>query len=92
MIHDAQMDYYGKRLATCSSDRLIKIFSIENDEQRLKATLSGYLIIYIAMKGQFGKFSGHIRNLEIYWPLVRMIQKYLSGKNKMDNGQRLKNM
>jgi hypothetical protein len=23
--HDAQMDYYGKRLATCSSDKTIKV-------------------------------------------------------------------
>jgi len=29
MIHDAQMDYYGKRLATCSSDKTIKIFDVQ---------------------------------------------------------------
>ena len=27
-VHDAQMDYYGKRIATCSSDRTIKVFDI----------------------------------------------------------------
>ncbi|VDO53141.1 unnamed protein product [Brugia timori] len=27
-IHDAQMNYYGTRLATCSSDNLIKIFEV----------------------------------------------------------------
>jgi WD40 repeat protein len=26
--HDAQMDYYGKRLATCSSDRSVKVFDV----------------------------------------------------------------
>lgn len=26
--HDAQLDYYGKRLATCSSDRTIRIFEV----------------------------------------------------------------
>lgn len=26
LIHDAQYDFYGKRVATCSSDRTIKIF------------------------------------------------------------------
>jgi protein transport protein SEC13 len=26
--HDAQLDYYGKRLATCSSDRSIRIFDV----------------------------------------------------------------
>ncbi|KAL4065763.1 WD40-repeat-containing domain protein [Scleroderma yunnanense] len=30
MIHDAQLDYYGKRLATCSSDRTVKIFDVVN--------------------------------------------------------------
>eukprot|EP00750_Incisomonas_marina_P015012 INCI18053.1.p1 GENE.INCI18053.1~~INCI18053.1.p1 ORF type:complete len:348 (+),score=61.96 INCI18053.1:130-1173(+) len=30
MIHDAQLDYYSKMLATCSSDRSIKIFSAED--------------------------------------------------------------
>ncbi|CAO1617867.1 unnamed protein product [Parajaminaea phylloscopi] len=28
MIHDAQLDYYGKRLATCSSDRTVKVFDV----------------------------------------------------------------
>jgi len=28
MIHDAQFDYYGKRVATCSSDKTIKIHSV----------------------------------------------------------------
>merc|ERR1711871_1577146 len=32
MIHDAQFDYYGKRLATCSSDRLVKIFPVIGNE------------------------------------------------------------
>jgi len=28
LIHDAQLDYYGLRLATCSSDRLVKVFDV----------------------------------------------------------------
>ena len=39
--HDAQMDYYGKRLATCSSDRTIKIFEVVENTQNLVATLTG---------------------------------------------------
>ncbi len=39
--HDAQMDYYGKRLATCSSDRTVKIFEVVNGTQSLVATLVG---------------------------------------------------
>merc|ERR1719502_1762344 len=31
MIHDAQLDYYGKRLATCSSDRSVKVFQVEGE-------------------------------------------------------------
>merc|ERR1711974_541722 len=42
MIHDAQLDYYGKRLATCSSDRTIKIFEVGGDSQKLLAELKGH--------------------------------------------------
>ncbi|KII90409.1 hypothetical protein PLICRDRAFT_38938 [Plicaturopsis crispa FD-325 SS-3] len=45
MIHDAQLDYYGKRLATCSSDRTVKVFDvIEGDAQRSTGgqTLKGH--------------------------------------------------
>jgi len=31
MIHDAQLDYYGCKLATCSSDRTIRIFNVSNN-------------------------------------------------------------
>lgn len=43
MIHDAVLDYYGRRLATCSSDKTIKIFEIEGDQHRLTETLKGYV-------------------------------------------------
>ncbi|XP_076062860.1 nuclear pore and COPII coat complex component secretory 13 [Oratosquilla oratoria] len=39
MIHDAQMDYYGTRLATCSSDRSVKIFEVKGAKQTLLADL-----------------------------------------------------
>ncbi|XP_061884450.1 protein SEC13 homolog [Entelurus aequoreus] len=42
MIHDAQMDYYGTRLATCSSDRTLKIFDVRNGGQILVADLRGH--------------------------------------------------
>jgi len=35
MIHDAQMDFYGTKLATCSSDKTIKIFEVKNGQQNL---------------------------------------------------------
>ncbi|KAL0633838.1 GTPase-activating protein S13 [Maublancomyces gigas] len=42
MIHDCALDYYGKRLATCSSDKTIKIFEIDRDNHRLLETLRGH--------------------------------------------------
>ncbi|KAF9004643.1 vesicle budding-like protein [Cyathus striatus] len=45
MIHDAQLDYYGKRLATCSSDRTVKVFDvIDGEPQRSSGghTLKGH--------------------------------------------------
>ena len=29
LVHDAQFDFYAKRVATCSSDRLVKVFRVE---------------------------------------------------------------
>ncbi|CUS23064.1 LAQU0S08e01332g1_1 [Lachancea quebecensis] len=42
LIHDAVLDYYGKRLATCSSDKSIKIFEVEGETHRLVETLYGH--------------------------------------------------
>ena len=42
MIHDAQMDFYGTRLATCSSDRSVKIFDVRDGTQTLAADLRGH--------------------------------------------------
>ncbi|GAB5365492.1 hypothetical protein AAMO2058_001062900 [Amorphochlora amoebiformis] len=42
MIHDAQLDYYGKRLATASSDQKIKIFELVGKKQNLVAELKGH--------------------------------------------------
>ena len=43
--HDAVLDYYGRRLATYSSDKTIKIFEVEGETHRLVETLKGYVII-----------------------------------------------
>ncbi len=42
MIHDAQPDYYGKRVATCSSDRTIKIFESAGETWVPVAELKGH--------------------------------------------------
>ncbi|KAJ2776037.1 GTPase-activating protein S13, partial [Coemansia linderi] len=39
MIHDAQLDYYGKRLATCSSDGTIHLFEISGKQQKFLEAL-----------------------------------------------------
>lgn len=42
-LHDAQMDYYSRRLATCSADKTIKIFDISSaGTQTLIDTLTGH--------------------------------------------------
>ncbi|GAA5980660.1 hypothetical protein JCM10908_001724 [Rhodotorula pacifica] len=43
MIHDAQLDYYGRRLATASSDRTIRVFDVEQDDSyKLVDALQGH--------------------------------------------------
>nr|QBH74126.1 protein transport protein sec13 [Aphelinus abdominalis] len=42
MVHDAEMDYYGLKLATCSSDNAVKIFDLKNGSQSLVAELKGH--------------------------------------------------
>jgi len=43
LIHDVQLDYYGKRLASAGSDRRVKIFDVGADGQRvLTADLTGH--------------------------------------------------
>jgi len=43
LIHDVQLDYYGKQLATCSSDRSIKIYDIiDGGERKHVADLKGH--------------------------------------------------
>lgn len=44
LVHDAVLDYYGRRLATCSSDRTVKVFSVDSTDQtpQLLDTLRGH--------------------------------------------------
>ena len=42
MIHDSQFDYYSTKLATCSSDRTIKIFDVKDDTYHNSAILRGH--------------------------------------------------
>lgn len=42
LIHDTQFDYYGRRLATCSSDGLVRVFSVEQEPAQYLADLVGH--------------------------------------------------
>eukprot|EP01025_Chloroclados_australasicus_P059235 TRINITY_DN747_c0_g2_i1.p1 TRINITY_DN747_c0_g2~~TRINITY_DN747_c0_g2_i1.p1 ORF type:complete len:301 (-),score=32.42 TRINITY_DN747_c0_g2_i1:522-1424(-) len=43
LVHDAQFDYYSRRVATCSSDCSIRVFDVSGgQEQRLVAELRGH--------------------------------------------------
>ncbi len=42
MVHDIQFDYYGRRVASCSSDRTIKIFDVAGGQPRQLADLVGH--------------------------------------------------
>jgi len=42
MIHDAQFDYFGKRVATASSDRTVRVFDVAENRQALVVELRGY--------------------------------------------------
>jgi protein transport protein SEC13 len=35
MIHDAAFDYYGKRVATASADRTVRVFDVAEDGSRV---------------------------------------------------------
>ena len=41
-VHDVQFDYYGRRLATCSSDRTIKVTFLHHDK-RCPRSLANHL-------------------------------------------------
>ncbi|MED6218332.1 Protein transport protein S13 A [Stylosanthes scabra] len=41
-VHDVAMDYYGKRLATASSDHTVKIIGVSNNASQHLATLAGH--------------------------------------------------
>lgn len=41
-VHDVQLDYYGRKLATASSDRTIRVFDVTGDQLTPLTTLQGH--------------------------------------------------
>lgn len=92
MVHDAQLDYYGKLLATCSSDRTIKIFEVGRGQPRHICDITGhegpvwqvaYCLILPCFKSDVicfvGRFLGVILNLASFLLLVHMIEQFVFG-------------
>ena len=75
------MDYYGCRLATCSSDRSVRIYDVKGGTQTLTADLRGhegpvsnFIVNYSVFKfttiygmfSRYGKLLGLTLNLETF--------------------------
>ena len=93
--HDAQYDYYGKRLATCSSDGYIKVFDVSKREASIKlssfkAFALNFCCSLIFQKGIMvlsGNSLGPTPNSETSLPPVALTSKYAFGrKTKSTNG------
>jgi WD40 repeat protein len=41
-VHDTQFDWYGTRVATCSSDGLVRIFAVDREPATYVADLTGH--------------------------------------------------
>ena len=41
-VHDVQLDYYGRKLATASSDRTVRVFDVTGDQLTPLTTLQGH--------------------------------------------------
>ncbi|KAK6125061.1 hypothetical protein DH2020_041177 [Rehmannia glutinosa] len=66
IVHDVAMDYFGKRLATASSDNTIKIIGVSNSGSQHLATLTGHqgpvLTFSTTTKRRSILFLGHLTN------------------------------
>lgn len=96
--HDAVLDYYGRRLATCSSDKTIKIFEVEGDKHTLVETLRGYVTTktpcedavdnWTDTKAQYGASHGPIPSTATSSHPPHMTARSSSGASSRPHGRR----
>lgn len=55
MIHDAEMDYLGLYLATCSSDHTVKVFNLDRNSKSKDDDLGQKKTLIAELKGHTGK-------------------------------------
>lgn len=77
-IHDVQMDYYGKRLATASGDHSVRVWDITRQQPILVAKLEGHEspvweVCILYLKYKLSRFLGLIQNLVICLQVALLI-------------------
>lgn len=49
LIHDVSFDFYGKRMASCSSDQSVKVRLLRNNDLKLFIGIDGTIFIQILL-------------------------------------------
>lgn len=62
MIHDAEMDYLGLYLATCSSDHTVKVFNLDRNQKSKDDDHSQKKTLVAELKGHTGTCSVFLCN------------------------------
>lgn len=104
VIHDVLYDYYGQRIATCSSDQTVKVHkgTLRHSNSTIDCRISLASRFGIKTKKasgrcrqvgkripvQFGVSHGHILNLVPFWQHVPSIEPSPSGKKQWAKNQR----
>lgn len=99
LIHDAQVDYYGRRLATASSDRTVRLWSVAPGQpEQFICSLSGYkgrgdapsfyaadLDSPLDMRVPCGRWPGPIPNSAVFSLAVPTMDGSLFGRSNNNN-------
>ncbi|PVU89442.1 hypothetical protein BB559_001120 [Furculomyces boomerangus] len=95
IIHDVQLNYYGKKLATCSSDGTIRIFDVDENGQKLRNVLKeheGPVWQINWAHPKFGSilascsYDGRVliwKESEVGWTVIKVHDKHTSSVNSI---------